>query len=617
MTDVLHHRGPDAAGYHFAHDGQCAIGMGHRRLAIIDLSPGGNQPMQFAGGRLRIVFNGEVYNFVELRTQLEGLGHQFVTHSDTEVILHAYAQWGPGALDRFVGMFAFVIHDRDRDVLFCCRDRAGAKPFHYHWDGTRFLFASELKGLMAFPGFSRRIDDSALAAYLAYGYVPAPHSILCDTNKLPAGHWMEVDLRHRTLRSRRYWSVVDCYREPQLDISLPEAIDETERILTRACEARMVADVPVGVFLSGGYDSTALTALLQRNRSERLKTFTIGVGNARLDEAPFARQIAAVLGTDHHEHYCSEDDAREIVSELPWFYDEPLADASAIPTLLVSRFARRHVTVALSGDAGDEVFGGYERYLWMSKQAGRFNALPGPLSRGGAALLERLPLGQMPGIAGDHVFQRRFDKLKALLSCSDAQGLYMGMTEYFSARERSLTLLRPRLVPPSAHDSAELVPGGLDPQAFAMVRDYQTYLVDDVLQKVDRGTMAASLEGREPLVDHRLIAWAARLPTNYKIRNGRSKWILREIVHRHVPAALMDRPKCGFVVPIAEWLRGPLRPLVDHYLGSSLVARQGLFDAAYVDRVRSAFLAGRRENLYKVWFLLVFQLWHERWIGAQ
>lgn len=358
MTDALMHRGPDASGYYFEQKPQFSIGLGHRRLSIIDLSPAGNQPMQFSNGRYWIIFNGEIYNFAEIKEKLVRLGHHFDTQSDTEVILHAYQEWGMEALEHFIGMFAFVLYDTHLETLICCRDRAGVKPFFYFWKDGVFLFGSELKAFIPNPFFKKEIEINAVGSFMQFGYIPAPHCIFKNCFKLLPAHYLQLNLKTREIETTKYWNVYDFYNRKKLKISVGDAVTETEKVLEKAFNYRMVADVPVGVFLSGGYDSTCLVALLQKNHSKKLKTYTIGFEDEKLNEAKYAREIANLFNTDHHEYYCTEKDALNVIPDLPYFFDEPFADNSAIPTILVSKMARQSVTVALSADAGDEIFGG-------------------------------------------------------------------------------------------------------------------------------------------------------------------------------------------------------------------------------------------------------------------
>ena len=615
MTDALVHRGPDASGYYFDQNEKYSVGLGHRRLSIIDLSPAGNQPMQFLQGRYWIIFNGEIYNYAEIKKILADLGHQFETHSDTEVILHAYHEWGPDALKQFIGMFSFVIFDKQEEKLFCCRDRAGVKPFFYYWKDGFFLFGSELKAILANPGFHKELEIKAVGSYMQFGYVPAPLCIFKNTSKLLPAHSLLLDLKSRKISTTKYWDVYDCYNQEKLDISIGDAVIETEKILEKAFNYRMVADVPVGVFLSGGYDSSCLVSLLQKNKSRKIKTFTIGFEDEKLNEAKYAREIAAILGTDHHEHYCSEKDALNVIPDLPFFYDEPFGDSSAIPTILVSKMARQTVTVALSADAGDEIFGGYDRYEWMLKYYRKMNAIPSFARKGGAGLLSSLALFELPAYRNNHIFKKKYEKLTSILKDPGPQNIFMGATVDFTESEKNNLFLEKPEPFDSAHYSKALLADYFDPLTYAMAKDYQTYMVDDVLQKVDRATMSVSLEGREPFLDQHIIEWVAKLPVEYKIYNGQRKYILRKIVHQYVPEKLMDRPKMGFAVPVNNWLRGVLEPLVDEYLSESYIRKQKIFDYQYIERVVNSYFEVKKENDYKIWYLLMFQMWYARWMN--
>jgi asparagine synthase (glutamine-hydrolysing) len=615
MTDALLHRGPDASGYFFDQREEYTAGLGHRRLSIIDLSPAGNQPMQFLDGRYWIIFNGEIYNYAELKEVLKELGHRFETHSDTEVILHAYHQWGPDALKRFVGMFAFVIFDKQEDKLFCCRDRAGVKPFFYHWKNDVFMFGSELKSLMANPYFEKEVDIDAVGSYMQYGYVPAPHSIFKNTFKLLPAHYLLLDIRKKKIDTAKYWDVYDSYNQEKIAISAGDAIDETEKVLEKAFNYRMVADVPVGVFLSGGYDSSCLVALLQKNKSQKLKTFTIGFEDPKLNEAQHAKEIAAFLGTDHHEYYCSDQDALNVIPDLPFYFDEPFADSSSIPTILVSKMARETVTVALSADAGDEIFGGYDRYEWMLKYYKKMNAIPAIARKSGSALLRAFPLDRLPVFRHNHIFKKKYEKLSTILRDPSPLNIYMGMTEDFSGKERERLFINKSETVFSAHHKEELLNGYFDPLSYAMAKDYQTYMVDDILQKVDRASMSVSLEGREPFLDQHIIEWVGKLPVEYKIYNGQRKYLLRSIVHKYVPEKLLDRPKKGFSVPVKFWLQGVLKPMVDQYLDPAFIVKQNIFNPDYVVQIKRSYYEAHQESDYKIWFLLMFQMWYAKWVG--
>lgn len=613
MNRTLAHRGPDGEGYGLYETPAATIGLGHRRLSIIDLSEGGHQPKTY--GHLHITFNGEIYNYLEIKKELEEKGHRFSSHSDSEVILHAYEEWGSAALQKFIGMFAFVIYDERKEQLFACRDRAGVKPFIYYYKDGLFLFASEIKAMLQHPAFVKEIDTDAAAAYMQYSYVPTPHCIFRNTYKLKPGHFLELHLATQSVRTTQYWNVYDAYNKPILNIGLPDAITETEKILTKAFQYRMVSDVPVGVFLSGGYDSACVTALLQKNTTEKIKTFTIGVPDAGLNEAPYAKETAARLGTDHTEYYCTEKEALEIVPNLPFFYDEPFADSSAIPTTLVSKIAREKVIVALSADAGDEIFAGYNRYDYMLKYGKTLQRIPRALRKSAAAVMDMVPADNIPGLNKKYLFHSRYEKVKTFLKNPSEKNILKNITQQMTDDSvAGLFKNRVRILP-SAFDSDELRADNYSMLSYMMSIDYQTYLLDDILQKVDRATMSVSLEGREPFLDQHIIEWAARLPTGFKYNNGNKKFILKEIVHQYLPKEMMDRPKMGFGIPIAAWLQKELKPFVDQYFDEAFIRRQDLFNNDEVQRIRQAFYNGKTERAEKIWFLLMFQMWYDRWMN--
>ena len=611
-TDTLLHRGPDGGGYEFLENELCQVGLGHRRLSIIDLSTAASQPMWYKN--YCIIFNGEIYNYAEIKVELGKLGHSFSTHSDTEMILHAWEQWGPKMLDKFIGMFAFVVYDNEAKKLFACRDRAGVKPFIYYWKDGLFLFGSELKALIKHPSFQKEINLHAAAAFMQFGYVPTPNCIFNDTYKLKPGHYIELDFAQSKLSTHQYWNVYDAYNKPTLDISLPEAIEETEKILTSAFQYRMVSDVPVGVFLSGGYDSSCVTALLQKNNTEKIKTFTIGVPDAGLNEAPYAKDIAARLGTDHTEYYCTQKEAMEIVPELSFFYDEPFADSSAIPTSLVSKIAREKVTVALSADAGDEIFAGYNRYDYVTKYGKKFQAVPGFIRKGMASVMNTVPANYIPILNKKYLFHSRYEKIKSFLNNPSDENILLALTMQMNDKDVNKLFKTPVNKLSNAFDSKELKSEYFSTLPYIMAIDYQTYLLDDILQKVDRATMSVSLEGREPFLDQRIIEWAAQLPMEYKYNNGDKKYILKQIVHKYIPREIMDRPKMGFGIPIIDWLQQDLKPYVDQYLDEVYIQKQNIFDNNEVQRLRKSFYHGKVERAEKIWFLLMFQMWYDRWM---
>jgi asparagine synthase (glutamine-hydrolysing) len=611
MAGSLFHRGPDGGSNTLDYTDYAFVGLGHRRLSVVDLSSSASQPMTY--DNLRLIFNGEIYNYAEIRHTLFAMGHQFFTHSDTEVILHAWKEWGPDCLQRFVGMFAIVLYDLQAQEVYLVRDRAGVKPFFWYHHNGLFLFASELKAFHAHPLFEKELDTDSMATYFQFGYVPSPFSIFKHVRKLEPGHYLRIDLRSRRLDSVKYWDVLNYYNRPKLDISLPDAIQETERILEKAFTYRLVSDVPVGVFLSGGYDSTCVTALLQKKYTTKLNTFTIGVHDKGLDEAPYARAIASHLGTNHTEYYCTTKEALEIIPELPFNFDEPFGDSSAIPTTLVSRLARQQVTAALSADAGDEIFAGYNKYDYVSRVKHKIDVIPPPLRKQLAGLLKVIPAHRIPYFSKTALFTTRYKKFMHLLGDNSARELMLNMSSLWFPHELDRLLLNKPFIRNGYFDESLQNPYH-DDLSYMMAIDYKTYMLDDILQKVDRATMSVGLEGREPFLDHNIIEFAAQLPSNYKLHRGVKKHILREIVHQYVPRNLMDRPKMGFGIPIANWLNNELRPLVEEVTEPKFLVQQALFDAGEIAALKNSFFNGKEELHTRIWYLLMFQMWYKRWM---
>ncbi len=611
MAATMPHRGPDGQGEYFSETAECQIGLGHRRLSIIDLSNAASQPMHYEG--LHLIFNGEIYNYNEIRDELIKLGHVFITASDTEVILHGWKEWGAASIEKWHGMYAVSMYDEHAGEMICIRDRAGTKPFYYYWNDDLFLFGSELKSLKAHPGFESSINPDAVASYLQYGYVSSPHCIYKDTHKLPAGHMLRMNLHSKEISISQYWNVYDAYNQPKMEIGFTEALEKTENILQKAFNYRMVADVPVGVFLSGGFDSTCVTALLQKDSTEKIKTFTIGSTDNKLDEAPFAKQIAQRLGTDHTEYYCSAREALDIIPDLPFYYDEPFADSSAIPTILVSRLARKKVTVALSADAGDEIFAGYNRYDYLLKYGSILNAIPTVLRKTVAAAMEQVSSERIPYFNKQYNFHSRYSKLRNLLHDPSPDQMLKNLSQVFTNEEIKNLFSKEVKEQPTAHASKELVEEYFDPLSYMMAIDYQTYMVDDILQKVDRAAMSTSLEGREPFLDQSIIEWAAKLPNDYKYHKGEKKYILKQIVYKYVPKEMMDRKKMGFAIPIDKWLQTELKELVMEHLSSSGLSKHQLFNESYIQKLTDSFFNGRTDLYLKIWYLLMFQMWYAKW----
>lgn len=607
MNKAIVHRGPDDAGHEWVALNHGKLGMGFRRLSILDLSPEGHQPMYSPDHNQLITFNGEVYNFREIRSILEQDGIIFRSTGDTEVILHAYRKWGIECIQKFNGMFSFVLVDFAKRKIFLVRDRAGVKPLFWMLENGVLIWASELKCFHFHPGFRNRIDSASLSQYFEVGYISAPDSIFEGVKKVIPGHFLEIDMEEMVSRDNTYWDVYDHYRKPVSEMPFTEATHQLEKLLLSACQYRMIADVPVGVFLSGGYDSSAVAAILQSHSTQKLKTFSIGFEEHGFNEAPFAAKVAAHLGTDHEELYCTMREAMELVPKLPEVYDEPMGDSSAIPTMLVSRMARRKVTVALSADGGDELFAGYPKYSRTLKYLRFKNLLPVPVSA---------PLSYfLPSLAGDDKTGDILEKLKVIMRKSSPSDIFKVFISVFSPLQikRLLKFQGTGHTNPFHEPVMELL--HRDALACIQALDYKTYLVDDILQKVDRATMHFSLEGREPLMDYRLIEFVASLPSSYKLRDGVSKFMFREIVHRYIPRELMERPKMGFMVPVEDWGRKELRDLFRQYTEPGLVKKHGILNAGEVTRVMDVYFSGKKMNFQKIWFIMMFQMWHERWKG--
>jgi asparagine synthase (glutamine-hydrolysing) len=590
MADTLGHRGPDDAGAWESADG--GVALAHRRLSIIDLSPLGHNPMSWDGGRLWITFNGEIYNFLELRRELEDAGCRFRTHTDTEVILAAYDRWGLGAVQRLVGMFAFALWDGPRRRLWLVRDRLGKKPLYYSEHANSLRFASELKALVADATFPRDVDAGALRLYLRYGYVPAPFTIFSAARKLPPAHYLLCE--HGQLSVERYWDPV-AYASRPVNVSEADAEHQLESLLGVAVRQRQIADVPLGAFLSGGVDSSLIVALMQEQSATKARTFTIRFENPEYNEADHAAAVARHLGTDHAEEMCDARQLLAVVDDLPGMFDEPFADSSAIPTHVVSRMARRHVTVALSGDGGDELFLGYPRYLYHA-DAGWVLALPKGLRRAAAHGASRLPT-------------RRLRRIADVLRSNDAD-VYSRFVVWWTSEEVTALTGRPPDEAPFYADARSRAAGVPD-DARPGLLDLVSYLPDDILAKVDRASMAVSLEVRSPMLDHRVVEFVLRLPPALKRRGRTTKWLLRRILDKRVPRQLIDRPKMGFGVPLGDWFRGPLRERMTDYCAGPDLEELGI-DPAPVRRLWRSFGDGQAHRTDLLWQMHALVAWSRR-----
>lgn len=627
MVDTMAHRGPDDAGS-FVQQG---LGLGHRRLAVIDCSPTGHQPMASADGRYVVSGNGELYNYVELGDELRRSGYSFLGTSDTEVLVAGFQLWGvEKTLSRADGMFAVAVWDTVEHRLQLARDCFGEKPLYYGWAGQVFLFASELKAMHAHPDFAPSVDRGALCLYFRHNCIPTPHSIYEGIHKLPAGTVLTV---HRGSRPGSmpdpvpFWSlaeVAEAGHHARGGMSLDDSVDQLDDTLSRAVRVRMRSDVPVGAFLSGGVDSSLIASLMQTHSRSKVRTFTIAFEDAAFDEAANAAAVARHLGTDHTEHTVTASEALAVIPSLATIYDEPFADSSQIPQTVLARLTRPHVTVALSGDGGDELFAGYNRYAFAGRFWHRLHAVPLPLRRAGASLLTAASPTRW-----DAVYRRiepvvpaslrmrmpgtKLHKVAAVLPAATLEDAHRVLASHFQdpthlvlgATEASSLLTTPSLWP-SLDDPIERM----------LYLDTMTYLPDDILAKVDRATMAVNLETRLPFLDPAVAALAWRMPLDHKLRGGTGKWVLRRLLHRYVPAHLVERPKTGFGVPLGDWLRGPLRPWADDLLDTGRIRRQGYLDAEVVGRMWSEHRAGRREWPYELWDVLVFQAWLEAWSPA-
>ena len=608
MGQAIAYRGPDDSGTYY--DASTGVGFVHRRLAIVDLSSAGHQPMRSSSGRFVIIFNGEIYNHAALRRELEASGHglDWRGHSDTETLLRGFEIWGvKETLARAVGMFAFALHDRETRHIVLARDRMGEKPLYYGMNQGMFLFGSELKAVRAHPAFQSDIDRQSLLSLVRQQYCAGPRSIYTSISKLEPGSILSFNLDSKIYQSESYWSLHEAAAhglKTRVALSDQEAMDQFEALLKESIGLQMMADVPVGAFLSGGVDSSLIVALMQRQSSRPVKSFTIGFEEDAFNEAPFARAVAQYIGSDHTEYFVSPREALDLIPRLPALYDEPLADVSQIPTFLVSHLARQSVTVSLSGDAGDELFAGYTTYAHAETLMRIHDHIPASLRpvtsrvmKTGAHFAELIGQGH----------RARQLSLSAYVLNADSKAELMNRLTQFWSDERA-PVIGASDVSPRQNPFSDLALSDLERM---IAKDMMSYLPDDILTKVDRAAMAVSLETRVPLLDHRIVEFALGLPMSLRRRGGEGKWIMRQVLDRYVPRALIDRPKKGFGVPLAQWLRGPLREWALDLLSPAAIKREGLFEPDAIARALHDHMSGRRDRHNDLWSVLVAQQWVE------
>ncbi len=613
MRDSLEHGGPDSAGEYI--NSELALGLGHRRLSILDLSLAGQQPMFLE--EWIIVFNGEIYNFVAIRKKLELEGCQFETGTDTEVILKAFKVWGKKMVHEFRGFFAFAIFNQATETLTLCRDRIGVKPMYWYWKDGLFLFASELKAFHEHPKFDKTINQQAVSLYLQQGYIPYPHCIFQHAHKLPAGSYLELDSKQQ-IKIEKYWDVQDVYANSSLSTASEADLEaELEEVLTESFELRMVADVPVGAFLSGGIDSSIVTALLQKKQGRQLKTFTIGFHDKEYNEAKHAKAVAQHLGTEHHELYCSEQDFEEVIPLLPEMYDEPFGDSSGIPTYLVSKMAREHVTVGLSSDGGDEIFGGYTKYEVTQNFYPKIKRMPSfvrSILKGGSAFVNPLWLernsSKLPVLKNYKNISNKFPKLVNALGAKDTLDFFNISSTYIAQKD-----LKRLHKPYQNRYETKLNIADQRLISYLGMVDIDTYLEGDIMTKVDRATMAVALEGRDPFLDHKIIEFAMQLPDDLKIKGKDTKYLLRKILYKHVPKELIERPKQGFSIPIQKWLLSSLKEPLLRIKRDQDFFNTFQLESKEVQRIIDNFVQQRAYiNPHFIWFLYTLHQWYNRWI---
>lgn len=612
MLKTQSYRGPDDSGVYF--DEKSGVHFGHNRLSIQDLSSHGHQPFISGCENYVIVFNGEVYNFKNIRNELKNLGYKFISNSDTEVILYSYKEWGINCIDKFIGMFAFAVLDKLQEKLFLVRDRAGVKPLYYYADEKEFMFSSEIKSFHKHPKFKKEQNLVVLPYFFQFGYIPAPYTIFENCYKLEAGHYLEFNIQHSTFNITKYWDVNDFHLQEKFSKGEDEILEDVEKILDDAIDLRMVSDVPVGVFLSGGYDSSLVASILAKKQGKKINTFTIGFDDEKYNEAKHAKTIAEYLGTNHTEYYMKNSDMLDLVEDLPFYYDEPFGDSSSLPTMIVSKLSRQSVTVALSADGGDEAFCGYSKYFFLNKFQNIFsNSFKREVLKIGLNLFSADSVEyineKLPKNVKQTNIKDKYTKFKRAINSSSLEEMFENASSYVDKNEIAKFL--------KVSKNQKLFKkwqkiGSIEFLNQMMACDYKLFMNDDVLTKVDRATMSVSLEGREPLLDHRIIEYMARVPLEIKYKNNQGKYLLRQVLYKYLPKELVDKPKSGFQIPLNEWLRDELKPLVLKYLDDSRLD-ESIFNIEEIMQLKKRFFDGVDIGT-TIWFILMYQMWKEKWL---
>lgn len=612
MLDIQSYRGPDDMGVYF--DSTSGVHFGHNRLSIQDLSSQGHQPFISDCENYIIVFNGEVYNFKLVRAILETAGHRFISGTDTEVILYAYKEWGSKCLEKLIGMFAFCILDKTKNKIFLVRDRAGVKPLYYYAYEDEFMFSSELKSFHKHPKFNKKQNSMVLPYYFQFGYIPAPLTIFQNCYKLEPGHYLEFNILNGDLNIIKYWDVNDFYAQDEIKSDESEILEDIESILDDSVALRMISDVPIGVFLSGGYDSSLVASILAKKLGKKINTFTVGFEDTEHDEAKHAKKIADFLGTNHTEYYMKSNDILNLVEKIPFYYDEPFGDASALPLMMVSNLAKQNVSVALSGDGGDEAFCGYSKYFILNRfKDNLFTNYKRLILR---SLLNLININNIEYI-NKHLPKRlkqtnikdKYIKLLRAMNSNTTEEMFEKASSHLD-KDEIVKFLKVKL-DKGLNKKWKMVENiGTLKQMMAI--DYKLFMSDSVLTKVDRATMSVSLEGREPLLDHRIIEYMARVPSSIKYKNNQGKYLLRQILYKHIPKNLIDKPKSGFTIPLSELLQNELRPLVEKYLCADKLDGD-LFDVEEVINLKNKFYEDKRLGT-QIWFIIMYQMWRDEWI---